>query len=1036
MTAPASVEGAANAVALEGIARELARTNRDLERATQTLARLFERSPIARSLEQTRKRLTASHTEDAADAKTAEWFLDNYYLIRRVARQVEEELPRGFVRRLPQCAAGPSKGLLRIDALAHSLVANSLLELDPGVVQRFVDAYQDVSPLTIAELWALPTLLRACVLEHLLEFSDEREPSLALDSVTGVERAIRTLRVLEAIDWKTFFAKTSRVEAVLRKDPAQVYARMDFETCDSYRKVVESLAWATGVAEHDVADLAITLAHEGADERRSHVGYYLVCEGRRELEMRLRYRAVGAERVRRAVTRWPMFSYLAPLALLTSGPLLAAAVYLARAGASPFAIAVAVIVGAVPASVVAVAVVQWVLARLLHPRTLPKLDFTKGLPGEARTLVVTPTLLGRAQDVEAMTRQLELHYLSNPDPELRFALLTDDADAKAMPVGAPLLESAARGIAALNAKHGKDGIGPFHLLHREPRWNPSEQRFMGWERKRGKLEELNRLLRGDAQTSFSRHVGQPEGLRGDQVRHHARQRHAASDGERASLGGAARASVEPRSVRRADRARHRRLHDRSTSHRDVAVVLAADAFLADLRGRRRLRHLHPRGLRALSRLVRRRNLRRQRHLRRRCVHAKRRGARPGERARESRSVRGSPRADRARVRHRPLRGIPEQLRRPREAHAPLGARRLAAASVVASARAVGGRRAPPQRALRRRPLEDRRQPQANADEPAAPRAPRARLDVAPHETAVLDAGRPRGPARAALGDARPRSASAPREPRAVRARDRVPRVRGGGRRRRHRSRVRAQGDHPAASAPVDERRRHGLRSREEVGPCGLLANDGSIADPRDGHRRARRVGSAVRPRRLRTAARGVVLRPRDRALGEPSVSCSRRAAAAGRASKPAAARAQDVALLRRVRGTERPVVAHRQPPGGPSRADRPSHVADQHRIDARLDAVRLRFRLPRPERALLARATSVRQHHAPPALPRAPPQLVRHEEPPAALAAVRLDGGQRELRGLLARAEARVSRRGERTRPSPASVGRSRRLRRISWRKR
>ncbi len=515
MTTPAAAEDAANAVALEAVARELADTNGDLERATRTNARFFEASPIAHALEQTRKRLAASHGEDATVAKTAEWFLDNYYLIRRVARQIEEELPRGFVRRLPQCASGHSRGLLRIDALARALVEKSRLELDPAVVQRFVDAYQDVSPLTIAELWALPTLLRTRVLEHMLEFLDERQTSLALDSVTGVERSIRTLRVLEAIDWKTFFAKTSRVEAVLRKDPAQVYERMDFETCDSYRKVVEALAWATGVAENDVANLAVTLASESAaDERRSHVGYYLVGAGRPELEARLGYHAAGAERVRRAVMRWPMFSYLAPLALITSGPLLAAAVYLARAGAPPFAIAAAVIVGAVPASLVAVAVVQWALARLLRPRTLPKLDFTKGLPREQRTLVVIPTLLGREHDVEAMIRQVELHYLSNPDPELRFALLTDELDAKAMSESATLLESAARGVAELNAKHGREGIGPFHLLHREPRWNPSEQRFMGWERKRGKLEELNRLLRGDTGTSYARHVGDPDGLLG------------------------------------------------------------------------------------------------------------------------------------------------------------------------------------------------------------------------------------------------------------------------------------------------------------------------------------------------------------------------------------------------------------------------------------------------------------------------------------------------------------------------------------------
>ncbi len=525
VAANAATAASVKVVALEADARELAQTHRDLERTPLTLPHLFEESPVARALERAQKHLTASHAGEATLPKTVEWFLDNYYLIRRVARQVDEDLPSGFVRHLPRCASGPSNGLLRIDAVARALVAKSSLELDAVALQRFVEAYQEVTPLTIAELWALPTLLRTSVLQRLLQFLDELHTlgaeglvasiALELDPEAGVERAIRTLRVLDAMDWKTFFANASRVEAKLREDPAKVYARMDFETCDSYRKVVEALAWATRVAEPDVADLAVKLAREAeADARRGHVGYYLVADGRRTLEERLGYRAAGLERLRRAVTRWPMLAYLLPVALLTSLPLLAGAAYLARAGARPLWIALVVMVAAVPASVVAVTIVQSVLARLIRPRTLPKLDFTKGLSPEARTLVVIPTLLGRVRDVDAMIRQVELHYLSNPDPQLQFALLTDDVDAKSMPDDAALLDSAERAITALNAKHGKHGVGPFHLLHREPRWNPAEQRFMGWERKRGKLEELNRLLRGDAQTSYARHVGDAEALHG------------------------------------------------------------------------------------------------------------------------------------------------------------------------------------------------------------------------------------------------------------------------------------------------------------------------------------------------------------------------------------------------------------------------------------------------------------------------------------------------------------------------------------------
>ena len=534
-------ENAPKSIGLVADAQALAEGQRELQRVTRSTAGLFQASVAARALAHAQKYLASTPPADATLSKAADWFLDNYYLVRRVARQIEEDLPSGFVRHLPELASGPEKGRLRIDGLARAFILRAGLELDAAVLRDFVDAYQEVTPLTIAELWALPTMLRASAVRHLLGFLDDlhvpvraegdldrlaspglaaaadegRVASLALDPKTGVERCVRALRLLDAIDWKTFFERTNRVEAILRNDPADVYARMDFETCDSYRKVVEALAWATAMPEEGVAELAVVLARESApDERRGHVGHYLLGGGRSVLEQRIGYRAVGLEWIRRALTRWPTISYLLPLAILTLAPLVGSGWYLFRHGAHLVALAVAMTVAAVPVSVVAVTALQRALAHLLPPRTLPKLDFAKGLRDEARTLVVIPTLLGRTQDVDGMIRQVELHYLSNPDPNIQFAILTDDVDGKAMPDSEALLESAARGIAALNDKHGLEGCGPFHLLHREPRWNPGEERFMGWERKRGKLEELNRLLRGDTGTSYARHVGDPKGLLG------------------------------------------------------------------------------------------------------------------------------------------------------------------------------------------------------------------------------------------------------------------------------------------------------------------------------------------------------------------------------------------------------------------------------------------------------------------------------------------------------------------------------------------
>jgi len=540
MPANASVlaEPGAPELTLEAAARALAQAQSDLSRAPRLLTRFLGPPSVASALKIAQRHLSCVPTGNTALPKAAEWFLDNFYLIRRVARQVEEELPRGFVRHLPQLARGPSRGALRIDALARAFVSRSRLELDLAGLQRFLCAYQEVSPLTIAELWALPTFLRASVLQHLVallaalhvpllardhlspEGGDPSgagpSPQLQLDPSAGVERSIYALRLLESIDWKSLFERSNRVEAILRQDPARIYAQMDFETCDAYRKGVESVAWDTGYPEQDVAELAVKLAAEGSpDERRGHVGFYLVGAGRRALETRLGQRTAGLESLRRAILRWPTAAYLAPLLTFTLGPLLVLGALLARHSAHPLEIAAALLIASLPVSIVAAAFLQSAFARILPPRTLPKLDYSKGIPDERRTLVVIPTLLGRPEEIEELARQLELHYLSNPDKNLQFALLTDDLDATEMRDDPSLFEAAAAAVTALNARHAIPGksSGPFHLLHRAPRWNPSEGRFMGWERKRGKLEELNRLLRGDTSTSYVKQVGDPAGLR-------------------------------------------------------------------------------------------------------------------------------------------------------------------------------------------------------------------------------------------------------------------------------------------------------------------------------------------------------------------------------------------------------------------------------------------------------------------------------------------------------------------------------------------
>ena len=534
---------------LERVARHLAGTHEVEAHPSRPLPSLGHLSDIADYFTAVRRHFITSlkAAPEAADrSKAAEWILDNSYVIERVLRQVRSDLPGGFYARLPRLRSGTHAGLPRIYAIARTLgsAADFLPDLDSCV--RFVNAYQEIHELEISELWALPTMLRLVSLEEITQEISEFVPEVVppfslpfvevfdhhLDSTESIARTIQSFRAFSLTDWKTFFQRTSVVERVLLRDPAGVYAKMDFETRDRYRKVVEEIARGTGRAEYEVAEKPVELAemalngHAGEDapDRRGHLGWFLLGGGRAELEASLGYRPGLGERVSRAWRNRPTLTYLGAITLGTAIVWLLPGLYLAWLAGGFAALGGEGLVPLVgyaalallPASAVAITLVQWGLTNLLPPSTLPKMDFERGIPREFQTLVVIPTLLGNREQVDALIRQIELHYLSNPDPSLRFALLTDHLDAaeERLPGDDEIEARAAAGIDELNRKYEHRGIRPFHLLHRARRFNPSENCWMGWERKRGKLEELNELLLGAEDTSYTLHVGDRSTLDG------------------------------------------------------------------------------------------------------------------------------------------------------------------------------------------------------------------------------------------------------------------------------------------------------------------------------------------------------------------------------------------------------------------------------------------------------------------------------------------------------------------------------------------
>lgn len=333
-------------------------------------------------------------------------------------------------------------------------------------------------------------------------------------SQVSVANAITSLRLCATIDWPEYVESVSLVEGVLQRDPSGAYGRMDFLSRDQLRQAVEEVAPPTGEGQIRVALKVVETARQAveigtASDRAAHVGYYLVDRGRPGLEADLGYRPSLRQRIRRRLLTHATPVYLGIVTIVTALVVSAAVAYALRAGAAPWMRVLAALLVLLPAADIAVVVLHEAIGRLMRPRRLPRLDFSAGIPDEARTMVVVPTMLTSLGGVEALIEHVEVLALGNLDPCLHFAILSDFADTSRAntPEDAALLARAREGVEALNRKYGARHAERFFLFHRDRQWNVSENAWIGWERKRGKLEEFNRLLRGARDTSFSTQVG-------------------------------------------------------------------------------------------------------------------------------------------------------------------------------------------------------------------------------------------------------------------------------------------------------------------------------------------------------------------------------------------------------------------------------------------------------------------------------------------------------------------------------------------------
>lgn len=395
-------------------------------------------------------------------------------------------------------------------AAGYLAAANSFW--DGAALRMYVNAAQQADPMQLAELWTLATLIKFVLLERILSQADAllHAPSTPEASDPALlTRRIKSLREIGFADWPSVMEPLVAYDVILQKDPAQAYPNMDFDSRERYRKRVAAIAKHSEFSEVQVAQEALKLAQEAQQEptidarihrRHAHIGYYLIDRGFNHLRARIGYRPSFIDRLRMTVSQHADDFFIGGIEI-TSVVLIAVFLFPLIPNYPLFGgLTVAFILLLLPVTQGAVDLFNNTVTVLFKAYALPKLDFSKGIPAECATLVAVPTLLINENQVRELVQDLQIRFLANQDPNLHFALLTDLPDSVTRPRQNdtdPLVELAIQLINDLNAQYTNHSkYGSFILLHRHRIFNARQGVWMGWERKRGKLLDLNNLLQG------------------------------------------------------------------------------------------------------------------------------------------------------------------------------------------------------------------------------------------------------------------------------------------------------------------------------------------------------------------------------------------------------------------------------------------------------------------------------------------------------------------------------------------------------------
>lgn len=493
------------------------------------------------SIQDTYKYLKKLNNHNINVLGAAEWILDNIYLVEKEYKCVKKEMPLDYFKGLPQDYTLP-----RIFNVAKNYISSSR-NVSVEELEEYINGVQEgkiEEAFTMGELWAFPLMLKAALIINLSKYTDElceaqkklvekndrnyKNKLLQENSNDNIIRKqnlqdnyyineaendrieenireyITCIRHIESINWKDFFKKTSLVEKVLENDPVNVYKSMDFESQDYYRHKIEEIARVINKNEVEVAQNALELAEknyiDNGEKYKSHIGYYLIDEGTTELNGF--YYTFGA-----VITEGAFLGInLGSTALISLLILFISSQFGTVYTIKNLIIALFLIF--IPVNEVVVGLINWLESKFIKIRMVPKLDFSKGIPYDCRTVVVIPAIIDSKEKVQSLMEKLEVEYCGNRDENVFYALLSDfqDSDKESEPHENEIIDFALDFTQKLNKKYSKYNHtkeDKFYFFSRKRIYNPKQKVYMGKERKRGKLMEFMALIRGSEEHTYN-----------------------------------------------------------------------------------------------------------------------------------------------------------------------------------------------------------------------------------------------------------------------------------------------------------------------------------------------------------------------------------------------------------------------------------------------------------------------------------------------------------------------------------------------------